>query len=225
MARILIIEDNGDLQELLSVAFNHEGYEVSYAFNGQEGYDRILALQPDIILLDLMMPVLNGIEVIKLVTTNTSVRDIPIVVMTAHGDKADMLEHSIKAQGVRAYLRKPFEMAEIKGIVRRLLAQYPRRAVPSAQVAKGELRLDTKLRTVWICDRLVTTLAPIRAEVLRVLIEASGPVTREKLLKEVWGAEGSVAALEKTISRLREDLGVEGAQRLQTTADGYELVG
>ena len=225
MARILIIEDNGDFQQLLSLAFNNEGFEVHYAFNGKEGYERLLAVQPDIVLLDLMMPVLNGIEVIKLVTTNTAVRDIPIVVMTAHGDKADMLEHSIKAQGVRAYIRKPFEMAELKTIVRRLLSQYPRRAAPSTQTAKGEIRLDVKLRTVWIADRLVTTLAPTRADVLRVLIEAEGAVPRETILKEVWGADGSVAALEKTIQRLREDLGADGAKRLQTTAEGYELIG
>src|SRR5256885_7608751 len=113
MARILIVEDDGDLQQMLSIALNQEGFEVHYAFNGKEGYEKILSVQPDVILLDLMMPILNGIEVIKLVTTNTAVRDIPIIVMTAHGDKADMLEHSIKAQGVREYVRKPFEIGSL----------------------------------------------------------------------------------------------------------------
>jgi len=224
MARILIVEDDGDLQQMLSIALNQEGYEVHYAFNGKEGYEKILGVQPDVILLDLMMPVLNGVEVIKLVTTNTLVRDIPIIVMTAHGDKADMLEHSIKAQGVRAYIRKPFELQDMRATVRRLLAQYPRKPVASAQIAKGQLRLDTKTRTVWSSDKLVATLAPTRAELLRVLLQAAGPVTREKLLKEVWGAEGSVSALEKTVQRLRQDLG-EDAPKLLTTPDGYELVG
>src|SRR5437764_6291186 len=104
MAKILIIEDDGDLQHMLSIAFNQEKYDVHYAFNGKEGYEKILSVQPDVILLDLMMPVLNGVEVIKLVISNTLVRDIPIIVMTAHGDKADMLEHSLKAQGVREYV-------------------------------------------------------------------------------------------------------------------------
>ena len=225
MAKLLIIEDDGDLQQMLSIAFNREGYEVHYAFNGKEGYDKILAIQPDVILLDLMMPVLNGVEVIKLVTTNTSIRDIPIIVMTAHGDKADMLESSIKAQGVREYVRKPFEVAEVKGIVRRMMTQYPRKALPSSQVAKGEVRLDTKFRTVWISDKMVATLSPMKSELLRVLLEAKGPVKREKILQVVWGEDGSPAALEKTVQRLREDLGPTGSQRLQTTTDGYELVG
>lgn len=224
MARLLIIEDNGELMQLLSLTFFREGIETYYAFNGKEGYDKILASRPDLVLLDLMMPVLNGIEVIKLVNQNTAVRDTPLVVMTAHGDKADMLEDSIRAQGVVEYIRKPFELGHLKSVVRRLLEQSPRRAPDPAEVRKGKVRLDPKLRTLWIDDRNAGTLSPTRAEVLRVLLESKGPVTREKLLKEVWDGEGSVAALEKTIQRLREDLGPEEALRLQTTDDGYELV-
>ncbi len=224
MARLLIIEDNGEFQQLLSLTFFREGYEVYYAFNGKEGYDKLLAVRPDLVLLDLMMPVLNGVEVIKLVNANTAVRDTPILVMTAHGDKADLLESSILAQGAVEYVRKPFELAHLKAVVRRLLAQSPRRAAASAEAVKGSLRLDLKLRTLWIDDRNAGSLPPTRAEVLRVLLEANGPVAREKLLREVWGDEGSVAALEKTIQRLREDLGPEESRRLQTTEDGYELV-
>lgn len=224
MARILIIEDDGDLQHMLSVALNQEKYELHYAFNGREGYEKILALQPDVVLLDLMMPVLNGVEVIKLVITNTTVRDIPIIVMTAHSDKADMLESSIKAQGVREYVRKPFEIAHLKSLIKRMLIQYPRKSQAPSQVAKGVVRLDTQFRTVWINDKRVTTLSPTKADLLRVLLEAKGPVKRESLLKAVWGTGGKNSALEKTIQRLRDDFGDEG-ERIQTTGEGYELIG
>ncbi len=224
MARVLIIEDDGDLQHMLSIALNQEGYEVHYAFNGKEGYEKILSVQPDVILLDLMMPILNGVEVIKLVTTNTMIKDIPIIVMTAHGDKADMLESSIKAQGVREYLRKPFEIAEMKRQIKRMIAQYPRKSAAPAQVAKGAIRLDVKFRTVWINDKMIATLSPTKASVLKILLDAKGPVKREKILTAVWGAKGSASALEKTIQRLREDFGSEG-QRIQTVSDGYELIG
>lgn len=224
MAKVLIIEDDGDLQQVLSVVFNREGYELHYAFNGKEGHDKMLSLQPDVVLLDLMLPVLNGVEVLKLVSTNTSLKDIPIIVMTAHGDKADMLEHSIKAQGVRAYLKKPFELGEIRSLVKRMLTQYPRNPITAAQIAKGEVRLDVKFRTVWVKDRMVATLSPMKASVLHLLLEAKGGVKREKLLQAVWGDPAAVPALEKTIQRLREDLGPEG-RRLQTTAEGYEIIG
>ena len=224
MAKLLIIEDDGELQQVLSATFNNEGYELSYAFNGKEGYDKMIGVQPDVVLLDLMMPILNGVEVIKLASTNTSLKDIPIIVMTGHGDKADMLEHSMKAQGVRAYLKKPFELKEIRSLVRSMLTQYPRNPVTAAEVAKGEVRLDVKFRTVWVSDRMVATLSPMKAQVLALLLGAKGPVKREKLLQTVWGDLSSVPALEKTIQRLREDLGEEG-RRLQTTAEGYEIVG
>jgi DNA-binding response OmpR family regulator len=224
MAKLLIIEDDGDLQQVLSVAFNREGYELHYAFNGKEGHDKMLALQPDVVLLDLMMPVLNGVEVIKLAASNTSLKDIPIIVMTGHGDKAAMLENSIKAQGARAYLKKPFELREATALVRRMLSQYPRNPTTAAEVAKGSVRLDVKFRTVWVEDRMVATLSPMKAKVLELLLGAKGPVKREKLLQAVWGDSSSAAALEKTIQRLREDLGDEG-RRLQTTSEGYEIVG
>ncbi|MFA6003780.1 MAG: response regulator transcription factor [Elusimicrobiota bacterium] len=225
MPRILIIEDDGDLQQVLSIAFNREGFETHYAFNGQEGYDKVVALQPDIILLDLMMPVLNGVEVIKLVTSNTSVRDIPIVVMTAHSDQSEMLEHSIRAHGVREYVRKPFEVKAVMALVRRLIAQYPRNPAPPSEVAKGEVRLDTRFRTVLIAGKTVATLAPTRAAVLKELLEAKGAVKRDRLIQAVWGQGDHASALEKTIQRLREDLGPDGARRIQTTEDGYEIIG
>ncbi|MDE2039140.1 MAG: response regulator transcription factor [Elusimicrobia bacterium] len=224
MARILIVEDDGDLQQLLSLAFTREGYETHYAFNGQEGYDKVLLLQPDVLVLDLMLPVLNGVEVLKRVTANTLTRDIPIVVMTAHGDKEELLERSIKAQSVREYLRKPFQIGTLLSLVRRLLAHYPRRPSPALEIAKGAVRLNKRLRTLWIDEVQVATLSRTKARLLELLLEAKGPVRREALLRGVWGKQGSASALEKTVQRLREDLG-EHAFRLQTARDGYELVG
>lgn len=224
MAKLLIIEDDGELQQVLSLVFNREGYELHYAFNGKEGYEKMLVLQPDLVLLDLMMPVLNGIEVIKLAATNTTLRDIPIIVMTGHSDKSTLLENTIKAEGVRAYLKKPFEMQEARSLVRRMLSQYKRNPITASQIAKGAVRLDVKFRTVWVDDRIVATLSPMKASVLQMLLASKGAVKREKLLHAVWGDEGSIPALEKTIQRLREDLGAEG-RRLQTTAEGYEVIG
>ena len=224
MSKVLIIEDDGDLQQILSLTLSKDGYELHYAFNGKEGLDKMVSLQPDVVLLDLMLPVLNGAEVMKQVSTNTSLKDIPIIVMTAHGDKADMLESSMKAQGARAYMRKPFELGEVRSLVKRMLSQYPRVPVTAAQVAKGQVRLDLKFRTVWISDRRVATLSPMKARVLELLLQSKGPVKRETILKDVWGDAGAVPALEKTIQRLREDLGAE-SPRLQTTTEGYEIVG
>ena len=224
MSRVLIIEDDGDLQQLLSITLNRDQHEVHYAFNGREGFDKVLQLQPDLILLDLMMPVLNGVEVLRMLSANTLVKDIPVIVMTAHGDKADQLERSLDGNGVRAYLRKPFDLGEMRKLLRRLIEQYPRHAVPGAEIAKGEVKLDTRYRTVWVQGKLIATLSPARAKLLTVLIESRGPVARARLMHAVWGASGKDASLEKAIQRLREDFG-DAAARIQTAEAGYELIG
>ena len=117
MSRILIIEDNVELVQVLSLGLFKSGYEVHYAFNGKEGYEKILSLHPDIVLLDLMMPILAGTEVLRMVSENTMIRDIPIIVMSAYGQGRDgerkLLESSVRNQGAREYISKPFKHSEI----------------------------------------------------------------------------------------------------------------
>jgi len=227
MARILIIEDDGDLVQLLSLAMFKAGFEVHYAFNGKEGYDKILSIHPDIVVLDLRMPIMAGTEVLKLVSENTLTRDIPIIVMTAFGDKEDLLERSIRAQGARAYIKKPFEIRELLSIVRRTLKETSEEgASPSeGKIVKGAVRLDPKFKTVWINDQRVAILSHKRCALLKTLLQAKGSVKRKKLIQTVWGDTGSENVLDKTIQRLRQDLGPQEGQRIQTTPDGYEVIG
>lgn len=230
MARILIIEDDADLVQLLSLGLFRAGYEVHYAFNGKEGYEKILSLHPDLILLDLMMPILAGTDVMRMVSENVMIRGIPIIVMTAYGqgrgDEAKLLESSIRAQGAREYIRKPFQPQEMFAMIKRVLRQRaPEKDAPPREIIKGVVRLDPRFRTVWISNKRVATLSPKRAKVLQLLLESKGPVKRVKLISAVWGEDGKDNLLEKTIQRLREDLGPEESQRLQTRASGYELIG
>lgn len=134
MKRILIIEDDDELHQVLRIGLqlNQDGYELYYAFNGREGWEKCVQVRPDLILLDLMMPVLNGVELLKLLQANATTRDIPVIVMTAFSDKAEQLEKSAQGRGVRVCLRKPFELAEMRELVRRILSQpAPRAAEPT----------------------------------------------------------------------------------------------
>lgn len=229
MARILSIEDDAELQHLIGYALYANGYEVHYAFNGQEGYEKILALKPDLVLLDLMLPMMNGIDVLKKVKANRALGDIPVIVLTAYGDEVSMLEHSVKALGALEYLRKPVGIQELLSRIRAVLAANPAHAAApppdGAEVRKGAVRADPRFRTVWVNDRLVATLPHKRFGLLRLLLEASGPVSKEALLKELWGSATGINALEKAIQRLREDLGAEEGRRIQTSPAGYEIVG
>jgi DNA-binding response OmpR family regulator len=227
MARLIIIEDDPELQHLLGLTLYKQGYECTYAFNGKEGFEKILAGPPDLILLDLMLPVLSGTEVVKLVMENPALRPIPIIVMTGWSGDADKLERSLRDQGVREYVQKPLIMADLSRLIQRVLRDRPTAPASRArQASKGNVRLDLRLRTVWIDDKLVATLPPQRAGLLKVLLESRGPVTKEKLIEEVWGgSKAELSALEKAIQRLREDLGPSERARIQTSSEGYEFLG
>jgi DNA-binding response OmpR family regulator len=227
MAKLVIIEDDPELQHLLGLTLYKQGYECTYAFNGKEGFEKILAGPPDLIVLDLMLPVLSGAEVVKLVMENPALRTIPIIVMTGWGGDADRLEKSLRAQGVREYVKKPFVISELVGLIDRVLRQHPAKSAPKARrVGKGDVQLDLRMRTVWIADKLAATLPAQRAELLKVLLESAGPVSRQKLIHAVWGGEkAGAAALEKAVQRLREDLGPAQRSRIRTTPEGYEFLG
>lgn len=226
MARILIIEDDAELQHLLGEFLFRAGHDVHYAFNGKEGYEKVLSLHPELVVLDLMLPVMSGIDVLKLVTGNLLTRDIPIIIITAYSDQANMLEMSLKAQGAREYIKKPFHPKELVECIRRNLQEAPTKPEEEApQVVKGAVRLDLRFRTVWIDNKRVATLPPTRAELCRVLLEARKGVKREALIQSIWGKEGNDNLLDKTVQRLRDDFGPEENSRIQTTPDGYELLG
>lgn len=224
MARILSVEDSADLQQLMGLTLQARGYEVHYAFNGKEGYEKILALDPDLVLLDLMIPVINGVDVIRKMKSNRETRDIPVIVITAYGDEAGMLSNTLVALGAVEYIRKPFEMAQLVRRIEDVLATAARRdRSPSSEVQKGPARLNVKFRTLWVDDQLVATLPPKLATLLRVLLESQAGVDRERLLSAVWPRGTSGNALEKSIERLRKALGPHG-YRLQTIERGYEFV-
>jgi DNA-binding response OmpR family regulator len=226
VAKLLIIEDDPELQHLLAAYLFPKGYDLHYAFNGKEGYEKVLSVHPDLVILDLMLPILSGIDVLKLVTGNIMTRDIPIIVVTAYGDQADMLEKSLKAQGAREYLRKPFHPKELYELIERTLKPpSPAAEAQPPRIVKGAVQLDVQYRTVYVNDKRIATLPPTRAELCRMLLESHKPVKRQTLIDSIWGSRGSDNLLEKTIQRLREDFGPDESARIQTTQEGYELLG
>lgn len=121
MARILSIEDDVDLQQVITYALARKGWDVVYAYDGKDGLDQARKFIPDLILLDMMLPGLNGIEVIKALKADASTRNIPVVVMTAYPSDAQFLKSAVLAMGAVEYLAKPVHIDELVSTIERLL--------------------------------------------------------------------------------------------------------
>ena len=119
--RILSVEDDPDLQFLLSVALREQGFEVLDAMTGPEGYEKAGALLPDLILLDMMLPQLTGPEVLRALKDDPKTRAIPVIVMTAYAGDPDFFESELLALGAVAYLRKPVHFDELIPLMKRVL--------------------------------------------------------------------------------------------------------
>ncbi|MBI5624027.1 MAG: response regulator transcription factor [Elusimicrobia bacterium] len=225
MARILSIEDDPDLQQLFSFALQKEGYQVHYAFTGKEGYEKALQFNPDLILLDMMLPILSGVEVLKLLMKNKTTREIPVIVMTGYPQDANFVESAIRSMGVIEYVRKPVRISDMVSLIRRTLEVKAPRTDPDLTLVRGDVRIDPKYRSVWVSDNLVAILPGKRFEVLFYLFQRRGEVSWQDLAKAVWGKDGTKNDVEKAVQRLREDLGPEHAARVATTENGYQLMG
>lgn len=121
VARILSIEDDVDLQQVITYALAKKGWDVVYAYDGKDGLDQARKFIPDLILLDMMLPGLNGIEVIKGLKADEQTRDIPVVVMTAYPSDAQFLKSAVLAMGAVEYLAKPVHIDELVSTIERLL--------------------------------------------------------------------------------------------------------
>lgn len=122
MPRILSIEDDPDFQHLIATALDGQGYEMSFAYDGRQGRDMALASIPDLILLDMMLPGLSGLEVIKQLKENEATRRVPIIVLTAFPAADGFFENEVKSQGAAMYMRKPVHFDALAQVIRRLLA-------------------------------------------------------------------------------------------------------
>ena len=184
--KILIIEDEEDLVKGLKLNLQDEGYEVKYAFNGKEGLEKALKEKPDLILLDIMLPGMNGLEICKELRQNKM--DIPILMLTARGEEIDKVIGL--EMGADDYISKPFSIRELLARVKAHLRRENRggEAVPSV-VQLESIKIDFGHYKV-IRNENEIDLTSLEVDVLRYLIGQDGKVvSRDDLLDKIWGYE------------------------------------
>ena len=208
MQKIGVIEDERNISDMIKYNLEKEGYEVYTAYDGQEGLDLIESQELDLLLLDIMLPNVDGLDICKKVRQH---KEIPIIILSAKADEFDKV--LALELGADDYVTKPFSMREVMARVKaRLRRKTPETKVLDEQsddrLKEGNLEIDLKKYEVMKKGQIVE-LTLREFELLKFLWQSKGEVfTREDLLTKVWGYEyyGDVRTVDVTIRRLREKI-------------------
>ncbi|HEY7878081.1 MAG TPA: response regulator transcription factor [Gemmatimonadaceae bacterium] len=211
MTRVLVIEDNRNLAVGLRNNLEIEGYQVELAADGNDGLARARATPPDLIILDLMLPGLDGYRVLRALRADEGAAETPVLILSARGEETD------KVLGFRLgaddYVSKPFGLLELLARVDALLRrastrQRASRARLAAREQFGDVEVDTATHTVWRAGEAVP-LRPKEYELLVALLRRRGQLaSRDELLQDVWGYASEVVSrtVDTHIAELRRKL-------------------
>lgn len=204
--KVLVVDDEKLIVKGIRFSLLQDGMEVDCAYDGEEALNRAKANSYDMILLDVMLPKMDGFEVCQAIREFS---DVPIVMLTAKGDDIDKilgLEY-----GADDYITKPFNILEVKARIKAIMRRTsPERApqVQSSVIEKGDIKLDCDSRRLFINDNEINLTAR-EFELLEILIKNENKVySRESLLKIVWGEDypGDVRTVDVHVRRLREKI-------------------
>ena len=205
---ILVVEDEDALSTLLEYNLDKEGYAVTLAADGEEALMMVDERQPDLLVLDWMLPKISGIEVCRRLRSRSETRNLPIIMLTARAAERDRVR-GLDA-GADDYLTKPFSMTELTARIRAVLRRI-RPGLAEDRVRLGEVSIDRVAHRVKRADREIH-LGPTEFRLLDYLMQHPGRVfSREQLLDAVWGSDVYVEArtVDVHIGRLRKALNRE----------------
>ena len=229
MAKILVVDDDSSINELIKINLELQGHEVIQAFNGIEGFAAAKQEEPSLIILDVMMPEVDGFTVAQRIRQCPQIADTPIIMLTALSQLNDKVNgFNI---GVDDYLTKPFEIEELIVRVRALLKrtkQIPKSSAVRELLTYKEITLLPETYSVQINDK-IQKLTPIEYEIFNLLFQNHGNmVSGAKLLKDIWGYEpdDNVETIRVHIRHLRSKIDkiADGKQYIETIyGGGYKL--
>ena len=206
--KILVIEDEQDIQTLLEYNLQQAGYEAVLCENGEDGLWLAIEHKPDLILLDWMLPLLSGIELLRQLRNRTDTREIPVIMMTARGEEGDRLRGL--DGGADDYVTKPFSPAELVARIRAILRRNARGY--DAKLTGGDIELDLETKRVLRGDNIIH-LGPTEFRLLEHFMRNQGRVySRDQLLDSVWGDDVYVGmrTVDVHIRRLRKAINATG---------------
>jgi DNA-binding response OmpR family regulator len=222
-ARVLLVEDDPRIRRVLQIALRDEGYRVLEAGDGGAALDAVRDLPVDVVVLDLMLPDIDGFEVCRRIRRTS---DVPVIVASAKGDSHDIVA-GLEA-GADDYVVKPVVAKEISARIRALLRRSQRAAPAPARTTSGGLEIRP-LEAVVLRDGEPVQLTTTEFRLLETLAEQPGRgVSRERLLEQVWGYEhlGDTRLVDVHVSRLRgkiEEVPATPRHVVTVRGQGYKL--
>jgi len=223
-AKILVIDDEPDVVQLIEYNLKSAGYDVVSAADGREALEKARTLQPDLIILDLMLPEVEGLDVCKVLRRDPGTAGIPIVMLTAKASETDrVLGFEL---GADDYVTKPFSPRELVLRVKRLLRSDSAKQDNAEVIEVGDLSLDIPRHEALVKGKRIDMTAT-EFRLLTVLVKRRGRVqSREQLLRDVWEYDSLIdtRTVDTHMRRLREKLGA-AAKHLDTVRGvGYRFV-
>jgi two-component system phosphate regulon response regulator PhoB len=222
---ILVIEDEADLLESVVYRLQQEGFHTRAALNGTEGLEQAgMKPVPDLVLLDLMLPDMSGMDVFRRLRNHEATRHVPVIIVSARGEEIDRIVGF--ELGADDYVVKPYSPRELMLRIRAVLRRGSQETARSDEpVTFGCLSLDGLGHRVWVSEQEVA-LTALEFRLLSTMMERKGRVqTREKLLDDVWGYDVHVTSrtVDTHIKRLREKLGDAGRYIETLRGVGYRF--
>ena len=225
MTEILIIEDDRDIVETLEYNLKKESYKVIKAHDGLAGLKQAEDKLPALIILDLMLPGIDGLEVCRRLKKNPKTASLPVIMLTAKGTETDKIVGL--EVGADDYLTKPFSNKELLARIRAILRRFEKPAAAQAVVLKfKELEIDSDQHIVRVGGKEIELTAK-EFQLLHYLAENQGRVfPRERLLDSVWGIDVAIETrtIDVHMRRLREKLGRAGEHLITLRGVGYKFV-
>jgi two-component system, OmpR family, phosphate regulon response regulator PhoB len=223
MKNILIIEDESDLAELVAFNLEKEGYRPLIAPDGPSGLEAVRNHSPDLILLDLMLPGMSGMEICKVLKGRDKTAGIPVIMLTAKGEEIDRVVGF--EVGADDYVIKPFSPRELLLRIKAVLRRAGSEEAASRIIKVGPISIDTDRHIVSVDDNHVV-LTTTEFKLLFNLADRLGRVqSRDRLLKDVWGMShiGDTRTVDTHITRLRSKLGEAGDMIQTVRGFGYKM--
>lgn len=222
-AKILVVDDDPDIRRLVQYNLEKEGYQAITAPDGEQALRLVASEMPQLVILDLMLPDMDGLEFCRKMKQDEPTSGIPIIMLTAKGEEVDRVVGF--ELGAEDYITKPFSPRELVLRVKAILKRAAPREEPARKLSLGDLSIDLDRHQVWLEGKEIL-LTHTEFKLLSTLVSRKGRVqTRDRLLADVWNYESDVDSrtVDTHIKRLRSKLGKWGEAIETVRSLGYRL--